>query len=109
MPVNHRIASVLDSEYDLTRAKVKFLDLTLPEVAGAIQGKKIQALLVVTPISGRYLTIIRNFFPRDAKKSPDIAGDRILRARLQRRSAPMKVSIFRKARFEGRRPFRTTT
>jgi TRAP transporter TAXI family solute receptor len=71
-PVNKRIASVLDTEYDLTRAKVKFIDLTLPEVAAAIQGKKIQALLIVTPISGRYLTIIRNFFPRDTKKSPTL-------------------------------------
>ena len=71
-PVNHRIASVLDSEYDLTRAKVKFQDLTLPEVAAAIQSKKIQALLIVTPISGRYLAILRNFFPRDSKKSPTL-------------------------------------
>jgi TRAP-type uncharacterized transport system substrate-binding protein len=69
-PVNQRIASVLDSEYDLTRSKVKFVDLTLPEIAGAIQGRKVQALLIVTPISGRYLTMLRNFFPRDAKKSP---------------------------------------
>lgn len=71
-PVNRRIASVLDSEYDLTRAKVKFQDLTLPELAAAIQGKKIQALLIVTPISGRYLAMLRNFFPRDAKKSPTL-------------------------------------
>ncbi|MGE3990789.1 TAXI family TRAP transporter solute-binding subunit [Pseudorhodoplanes sp.] len=71
-PVNKRIASVLDSEYDLTRAKVKFVDLKLPEVAAAIQGKKVQALLIVTPISGRYLTMLRNFFPRDSKKSPTL-------------------------------------
>jgi TRAP-type uncharacterized transport system substrate-binding protein len=69
-PVNQRIASVLDSEYDLTRSKVKFVDLALPEIAAAIQGKKVQALLIVTPISGRYLAMLRNFFPRDAKKSP---------------------------------------
>lgn len=71
-PVNRRIASVLDTEYDLARSKVKFLDLTLPEVASAIQSKKIQALLLVTPISGRYLTMLRNFFPRDSKKSPTL-------------------------------------
>lgn len=70
--VNHRIASVLESEYDLTRSKVKFVDLTLPEVASAIQSKKIQALLLVTPISGRYLTMLRNLFPRDSKKSPTL-------------------------------------
>lgn len=71
-PVNKRIASVLDSEYDLTRNKAKFVDLALPEIAAAIQSKKVQALLIVTPISGRYLSMLRNFFPRDAKKSPTL-------------------------------------
>lgn len=71
-PVNKRIASVLDSEYDLTRNKAKFVDLALPDIAGAIQGKKVQALLIVAPISGRYLSMLRNFFPRDAKKSPTL-------------------------------------
>jgi TRAP transporter TAXI family solute receptor len=71
-PVNQRIASVLDSEYDLTRNKVKFVDLALTDVAAAIHGKKVQALLIVAPISGRYLTMLRSFFPRDAKKSPTL-------------------------------------
>lgn len=71
-PVNKRIASVLDSEYDLTRNKAKFVDIALPDIAGAIQGKKVQALLIVAPISGRYLSMLRNFFPRDAKKSPTL-------------------------------------
>jgi TRAP transporter TAXI family solute receptor len=71
-PVNQRIASVLDSEYDLTRSKVKFVDVALPEIASAIQGKKVHALLIVTPISGRYLAMLRSFFPRDAKKSPTL-------------------------------------
>jgi TRAP transporter TAXI family solute receptor len=71
-PVNHRIASVLDNEYDLTRAKVRFKDVPLPDIAAVIQGKQVQALLIVTPISGRYLTMLRNFFPRDTKKSPTV-------------------------------------
>jgi len=70
--VNRRIAEVLDSEYDLTRNKVKFVDLALPEVAAAVSGKKVHALLIVTPISGRYLSMLRNFFPRDSKKSPTL-------------------------------------
>jgi len=70
--VNRRLASVLDSEYDLTRAKVKFVDLRLDELPAAVQGKKVQALLLVTPISGRYLTMLRNLFPRDAKRSPTL-------------------------------------
>ncbi len=34
--------------------------------------KKVHALLLVSPISGRYLAMLRNFFPRDAKKSPTL-------------------------------------
>lgn len=69
-PVNQRLAQVLDNEYDLSRNKVKFVDLSLPEVAAAMQSRKVQALLIVAPISARYLTMLRNFFPRDAKKAP---------------------------------------
>src|SRR5690606_2922265 len=61
-----------DSEYDLTGSKVKFVDLALSEVAAAIKSRKVQALLIVTPISGRYLAMVRNFFPRDSKKSPTL-------------------------------------
>ena len=71
-PVNQRIVSVLDNEYDLTRAKVKFQDLKFEDIAAAIHGKKVQALLLVMPISGRYLTMLRNLFPRDSKKSPTL-------------------------------------
>ncbi len=41
----------------------------LAEIAGAIQTKQVQALLLVTPISGRYLTHAAQFLPRDAKKA----------------------------------------
>jgi TRAP transporter TAXI family solute receptor len=71
-PANRRIAEVLDNEFDLTRHKVKFVDLALPEVSAAIQGKKVQALLLVLPMSGRYLGQLRNLFPRDAKKAPTL-------------------------------------
>ena len=70
--VNHRIASVLDSEYDLTRNKVKFQDIALADVAATVKGRKVQALLFVTPISGRYLAMLRNLFPRDTKKAPTL-------------------------------------
>jgi TRAP transporter TAXI family solute receptor len=68
--VNHRVAEVLDKEYNLTEAKVKWVDIPLEEVPAAIQTKKVAALLVVTPISEKFLTIIRSFFPRDPKRRP---------------------------------------
>ena len=70
--VNHLFASVLDSEYDLTRNKVKFQDIALADVAATVKGRKVQALLFVTPISGRYLAMLRNLFPRDTKKAPTL-------------------------------------
>ncbi len=107
--VNQRIASVLDSEYDLTRSKVKFVDLTLPEVAAAIQGKKVQALLIVTPISGRYLTHPAQFLPARRPRRARRCSQSILPAQLPPLSAPMKASISRKARSADRLRSRTTT
>lgn len=67
-PVNHAIVSALDKEYDLTKSKVRFRPLMPAEINNAVQQKQIQALLIVAPISDRYLTIIRTLFPRDAKQ-----------------------------------------
>ena len=68
--VNRRMADALDKEYDLTAAKVRWKDLPLSEVKTAIQTKQVDALLVVTPISVKFLSIIREFFPRDPKRTP---------------------------------------
>ena len=70
--VNHRVVAVLDREYDLTRAKVRFRDIALAEVPTAIQQKQVQALLVVLPISEKYLGVVRGFFSRDAKRTPSL-------------------------------------
>ena len=70
--VNRRLAAILDKEYDLSRAKVQFKDLSLADVQPALQSKQVQALLIVTPVSERYLAIVRGFFPRDAKQKPTL-------------------------------------
>jgi TRAP transporter TAXI family solute receptor len=69
---NRRVAEILDKEYDLATAKVRWKDLALAEVQAALQSKQVDALLVVTPISDKFLSIIRNFFPRDAKRKPTL-------------------------------------
>jgi TRAP transporter TAXI family solute receptor len=70
--VNHRIVELLTSEYDLTRAKVHFKDLTPDEARRGIQSKHVAALLVVTPLTARYLSMVRGLFPQDSKKHPGL-------------------------------------
>lgn len=67
--VNHAIVAALKKEYDLDRAKVQFKDVTQPEVQQALQTKKLGALLVVLPISEKYLSIVRGFFQRRPKQN----------------------------------------
>jgi TRAP transporter TAXI family solute receptor len=71
-PVNKQLLDALDKEYDLTRSKVHFRDLMPAEIPAAIQSKQVQALLVVAPISERYLAQLRALFPRDAKQKPTL-------------------------------------
>lgn len=71
-PVNKQLLDALDKEYDLTRSKVHFKDLMPADITSAIQTKQVQALMIVAPISERYLTQIRTFFPRDVKQKPTL-------------------------------------
>jgi TRAP transporter TAXI family solute receptor len=66
--VNHRVVDVLTREYDLARAKVRFKDLAPAEVRQALQSRQVHALLVVMPISEKYLAVVRNLFLPSAKK-----------------------------------------
>ena len=65
--VNQHVVSVITKEYDLERARTRFRDLLPMDVTQAIQSKQVQALLVVVPISEKYLTRIRDFMPRNTK------------------------------------------
>src|ERR1700687_692146 len=63
---NAKIVDVLSKEFGLDRAKV-FKDIALPDARAAIQSKEISALLVVIPLSERYLSLLRGFFQRGRK------------------------------------------
>jgi TRAP transporter TAXI family solute receptor len=65
--INHRVVEALTREYDLASAKVRFKDLTLAAVPQALRSKEVAALLMVTPISEKYLSIVRDFFPAKGK------------------------------------------
>jgi hypothetical protein len=67
--VNHRVVEALKKEYDLDRAKVQFKDLTLGDVPQALKSKQVSVLLVVMPITEKYLAMLRNLFPRTGKSN----------------------------------------
>jgi TRAP-type uncharacterized transport system substrate-binding protein len=66
---NAKIVDVLSREYGLDRAKV-FKDIALPDARRAIQSKEVNALLVVIPLAGKYLSLVRDFFQQGPKALP---------------------------------------
>jgi TRAP-type uncharacterized transport system substrate-binding protein len=66
---NAKIVDVLSREFGLDRAKV-FKDIALPDARRAIQSKEVSALLVVIPLAGKYLSLVRDFFQQGAKALP---------------------------------------
>jgi TRAP-type uncharacterized transport system substrate-binding protein len=66
---NSRLVDVLSKEYGLVRAKV-FKDVTLADARHALQSKEVSAILVVIPLSEKYLSLVRGFFPQNPKTSP---------------------------------------
>ena len=64
---NRQVVAAITNAYSLDAAKVQFKDVTPADVSQAFQSEQIQALLVVIPISDKYLAMLRDVFPRNAK------------------------------------------
>ena len=67
---NAGVVDVLNRTYDLARAKVVFKNLTLQEARQAIQSKQVSALLVVIPLTEKYLSRVKGFFQQGPKSLP---------------------------------------
>jgi TRAP transporter TAXI family solute receptor len=67
---NQKIVSVLTEAYDLDRAKVVFKGIALDQVRRALETKEIRAVLLVMPLSEKYLSLVRGLFPLNAKSAP---------------------------------------
>jgi TRAP-type uncharacterized transport system substrate-binding protein len=65
---NSRVVDILSREFGLDRAKV-FKDIALPDARRAIQSKEVSALLVVVPLTGKYLSLVRDFFQQGGSKA----------------------------------------
>lgn len=68
--VNQKIVSVLTKSYDLDRANVAFKNLTPADARRALEAKEVRALLLVIPLTEKYLTLVRGLFPQNAKTAP---------------------------------------
>jgi TRAP-type uncharacterized transport system substrate-binding protein len=72
-PINRHIAELLSKEFDLGLAPAQIKDdLKLDDIRQAIQGKQVQALLAVVPISERYIAGLRSLVPPDGKRQPTL-------------------------------------
>jgi TRAP-type uncharacterized transport system substrate-binding protein len=66
---NSRIVDVLSRKYGLDRAKI-FRDVALSDTRRAIQSGEISAVLVVIPLTEKYLSLVRGFFQQGPKALP---------------------------------------
>jgi TRAP transporter TAXI family solute receptor len=69
---NHGVVQALTKEYDLARQKVVFKDLAVGDIQQALQSKQVSALLVVIPLSEKYLGMLRNFLQMGPKRKPTL-------------------------------------
>ncbi|GLR92001.1 TAXI family TRAP transporter solute-binding subunit [Bradyrhizobium iriomotense] len=67
---NQKIVSVLRKAYDLDRANVAFKSVALDQVRRALDTKEIRAVLLVMPLSDKYLSLVRGLFPQNPKTAP---------------------------------------
>src|ERR1700719_129633 len=65
---NSKIVDVLSKEFGLDRAQ-GFKDIALPAAPRAIPSKEGGALLVVIPLAGKYLSLVRDFFQQGGSKA----------------------------------------
>jgi TRAP-type uncharacterized transport system substrate-binding protein len=68
--INHGIVEVLKKEYDLARANVVFKDIAPADARRAVQSKEVSALLLVVPLTDKYLSFVRGLFREGPNLSP---------------------------------------
>jgi TRAP-type uncharacterized transport system substrate-binding protein len=68
--INHRVVEALQKEYDLGRANVTFKDLAPADVRRAVQAKEVAALLLVLPLTDRYLSFVKGLFHEGPTTAP---------------------------------------
>src|SRR6201747_253434 len=68
--INQKVVDVLTKEYDLAKANVTFKNLAVTDARRALESKEVSAILIVIPLTEKYLTLVRNLFPQNGKANP---------------------------------------
>ena len=67
---DHTVGVVLKKEYDLGRANVVFRDIAPADARRAVQAKEVSALLLVVPLTEKYLSFVKSLFREGPNLSP---------------------------------------
>jgi TRAP-type uncharacterized transport system substrate-binding protein len=68
--INHGVVEVLKKEYDLGHANVTFKDVAPSDARRAVQAKEVSVLLMVLPLTERYLTLVKSLFRESPNSAP---------------------------------------
>src|SRR5271154_2800779 len=68
--INHNVVEALKKEYDLGHANVSFKDILPLDARRAVQAKEVAAVLVVVPLTDRYLNYVKGLFRESANSAP---------------------------------------
>lgn len=67
--MNQRVVDVLKTEYDLGN-KVAFKNVAPSDARRSLEAKEVNAVLIVVPLTEKYLTLVRGLFSQNAKAVP---------------------------------------
>ena len=68
--INRNVVEALKKEYDLTHANVTFKDIAPADLRRAIQAKEVAAVIVVVPLTDKYLSLVKGLFRESASSAP---------------------------------------
>jgi TRAP-type uncharacterized transport system substrate-binding protein len=68
--INHNVVEALKKEYDLGHANVTFKDIAPSEARQAVQDKQVAALIVVTPLTDKFIALVKGLFRENATSAP---------------------------------------
>lgn len=74
--INQSVVDALKREYEL-ESKVTFLNLPVEQVREAVSTRRVAALLVVVPLSTRYLSLVKGLFGQAPRLIPVDSADAI--------------------------------
>ena len=68
--INRNVVEALKKEYDLAHANVTFKDIAPADLRRAIQAKEVAAVIVVVPLTDKYLSLVKGLFRESASSAP---------------------------------------